>query len=359
MNEPQYISQVFIKNFQSHEETLFDLSPGVNVLVGDSDAGKSAVFRALVWLMTNKPQGDEFRSHWGGKTEVSICLQPGDVWIGKVRDNKGMYYWVNDDTPENRLKGAGNKTDPPDEVAELLNMGTTNFQAQQTLPFLLSLTPNAAGKFFTDAADLNVIDRAIKAANSKIWHANDGLKRAKAELDALETKAMGFAWLDEAELALNGLEREQSIIDNLNDRHDNLASLCDKIDATREEIDTKAPILKAEGEVVACVQLQQEIDQGDQRREALAQLTTKVDNTWQALQLQMRVLDAEDEIKTCLAMVTDINNLANQQSSIQVAKVRVTDVQRRLTQAEKEYETAHAEFDSKFPDVCPLCGARQ
>ena len=68
------IEKICIHNFQSHKVTVIELSPKVNTLQGNSDCGKSAVLRALHWLMFN-PAGDYFISDWArkGKTVSAPC----------------------------------------------------------------------------------------------------------------------------------------------------------------------------------------------------------------------------------------------------------------------------------------------
>ncbi|MCL6636233.1 MAG: ATP-binding protein, partial [Peptococcaceae bacterium] len=49
-----------MENFQSHRYTELVLAPTMTVLIGESDQGKSAVVRALRWLLYNRPQGADF-----------------------------------------------------------------------------------------------------------------------------------------------------------------------------------------------------------------------------------------------------------------------------------------------------------
>ena len=51
------IKKIIIDNFQSHEHTEIEFGPGLNVIVGPSDYGKSAVVRALRWVLYNEPRG--------------------------------------------------------------------------------------------------------------------------------------------------------------------------------------------------------------------------------------------------------------------------------------------------------------
>ena len=80
-----------IRNFQSHKKSILNLSKGVNVIVGKTDSGKSAIIRALRWLFTNTPSGDAFRSWDGGDTKVSATFYDMDKKITRIKGNKNAY----------------------------------------------------------------------------------------------------------------------------------------------------------------------------------------------------------------------------------------------------------------------------
>ena len=82
------IQSVHIQNFQSHKNSTLEFSPGVNIIVGTSDSGKTAIIRALRWVVWNRPSGDSLRSTWGGKTSVEICLDKGSVERSKDRSDR-------------------------------------------------------------------------------------------------------------------------------------------------------------------------------------------------------------------------------------------------------------------------------
>ena len=54
------IRRLVIDNFQSHEHTEVEFGSGLNVVVGPSDFGKSALVRALRWVLYNEPRGANF-----------------------------------------------------------------------------------------------------------------------------------------------------------------------------------------------------------------------------------------------------------------------------------------------------------
>ena len=54
------INTIQINDYQSHRKTELNLSPGINVIVGENDKGKSAILRALNWLVNNRPLGEGY-----------------------------------------------------------------------------------------------------------------------------------------------------------------------------------------------------------------------------------------------------------------------------------------------------------
>jgi exonuclease SbcC len=69
------IDSLSIQNFQSHEKTELEFDEGINIIIGQSDSGKSAILRALNWVVNNKPNGEAFKSNWGGDTKVKIIIE--------------------------------------------------------------------------------------------------------------------------------------------------------------------------------------------------------------------------------------------------------------------------------------------
>ncbi|WP_035425703.1 AAA family ATPase, partial [Halalkalibacterium ligniniphilum] len=54
------INTVRLENFQSHLDTSIDFSTGLNVIVGQSDSGKTSILRAIRWVLYNQPRGTDF-----------------------------------------------------------------------------------------------------------------------------------------------------------------------------------------------------------------------------------------------------------------------------------------------------------
>lgn len=70
------ITQIVLDHYRTHERTTLKLHPGVNVLVGESDSGKSNVVRAVAALLENEP-ADRFIKH-GAKAGAVAIVRGGE-----------------------------------------------------------------------------------------------------------------------------------------------------------------------------------------------------------------------------------------------------------------------------------------
>src|SRR5437016_5078678 len=132
------LEYVDIRNFQIHKSFEVELDPRITVLVGDNDSGKSALVRALQWLMLNSIRGDSCIS-WDAKG-CFLGLAVDGHWLCRRRGPGTNYYRLDGEI----INVPG--TSVPDPVARLLNVGPGNFQGQLDPLFWFSLTAGQIGR---------------------------------------------------------------------------------------------------------------------------------------------------------------------------------------------------------------------
>ena len=131
------IESITITNFQAHKKFTLELDPKITVVTGKSDAGKSAIYRALRWLCTNRPSGNEF-IRWGTDgTRVKLRVD-GRTIIRKR--GKGNSYSLDKDSYE------AFGSDVPEDIAKLLNLSEVSFQGQFDGPFWFDKTPGEVSR---------------------------------------------------------------------------------------------------------------------------------------------------------------------------------------------------------------------
>lgn len=155
------MKRIELKNFQCHKDLELILEPGVNVMVGPSDTGKSSVYRALYWMAFNRPSGDSFLRH--GAKEVSVTVESEEHSVVRKKSKTVNEYEVDGQVQ----KAIG--TDVPGPVNQVLNLQPINFQGQHDAPFLLSETAGEVGRMLNRMVDLEEIDRTLAGLNRRQW----------------------------------------------------------------------------------------------------------------------------------------------------------------------------------------------
>ena len=142
---------------QSHKDTLVEFDPGVNYIIGRSRQGKTAILRALVKVIQNRPiQGIERWVHKHNpknisKAEVTTTDDHSVTWEGTIPQR----YIVDGE----ELSGFGQGV--PQAVTDALRLGELNIAGQHDRPFLLFDTPGEVARTLNRVVRLDVIDRVL------------------------------------------------------------------------------------------------------------------------------------------------------------------------------------------------------
>lgn len=85
--------KVTLKNFQSITEGTFEFGPGITLITGPTNSGKTAVFRALTSLLTNPAEASTFINY--NSSELSVKMELEDESIEFHRDQGKAWYMIN------------------------------------------------------------------------------------------------------------------------------------------------------------------------------------------------------------------------------------------------------------------------
>ncbi len=209
------LTYISLENFQSHKHTVIDgLSSGINCIIGESQTGKSAIYRALYWLYFNDYSGraDNFIRKGASRCSVKVGLDSGHT-IERVKGASVNDYIVTyPDGTEQRFTNVAASV--PDVVIELLQIGNyvapgdkkiapINFSQQGEPSFLLYESgPNRARMLNTFTG----VDKLDLCVRELITSSRDYGRQARAtteELSALEEDIANYDYLTEMESALS------------------------------------------------------------------------------------------------------------------------------------------------------------
>lgn len=305
------IQEVTIEGYQSHTNSTFRLSPGLTVITGPSDAGKTAIIRALRWFAFNEPTGEAFlhtiRNPDGSVKEavdqvkVSVTFDNG-ITITKTR-RKGKTTYTHSAFPT-----AWEKAEIPPEIKETLGLvkqqygdfeTCLNFAFQLDAPFMLSESASVGAKVLGKLAGTEIVDKSISEVNKKTHQTRSDISYADKQIGEIDVSLTEYFDLDRfdaelkvAEAAFTKLKEDQS-------RHVTLTALMNSYQLnTEQRIKYYDEVERLAGVVVASVSLG--IAEREQaKKEKLEDLNM---GFWKAVQDQNEPLRVTDTVRRLVVL---------------------------------------------------------
>lgn len=348
------ISKVEIENFQSHEKTVMEFDPGVNVLIGKSDRGKSSVFRAINWVISNRPLGDSFRSEWGGDTRVVLFTSEGNKverLRSIVKSVSRNEYILNDQI----LKAFG--AEVPEEVRNILQIDAFNIQAQMDAPFLLSNTPGEAAKLLNKAASIDDIDQTVAGIKNALQKIDADTKYKERQLEKYQQDIKLYDNLPEIELvieAVEGLEKEA----------EGLVRGQAALNRVKKEIERVELKLEEGKDVPVLLDRVIAIEESYQTHQNQVNQYNRIYRINKQIKEIQKSLEQTEEVDRILELLTktdkDFSQMKKNQERYQLLKriqVNVQNVSNSILRLDKKISQLEQDYEKMMPETCPLCGA--
>lgn len=194
------LEKLRIRGFQAHDDLTVEFDPAITTIQGPTDAGKSAILRALRWLAFNRPAGDAFRRARADRTAVDLRV---DGKIISRRKGSGKNIYKQD---KKVFAAMGNRV--PEEIAAVLNLGDLNFAGQFDPPFWLADSPGEVSRQLNAIIDLGVIDDTLSAVAARLRRAGAAVDVSRERLAAARAERKELAWVPGFVDKLGSLERQ-------------------------------------------------------------------------------------------------------------------------------------------------------
>lgn len=271
------IQALRIRGFESHVDTHIQLGPGLNVITGPSDSGKTAIIRALRWLALGEPSGEAYVNQTVGEAEVTAELDDG-VTVSKLR-RKGKTSYSISTVPE-----PFEKAEVPEEVKQALGIKKSkfgefepalNFAFQLDAPFLISETESAGAKILGKLAGTEVVDMAIKSVAKETHAARKLHSLAVKEIERSSGDLLQYADLDSQKERLDACEVMVEKIDQMNERLKKLKDLAHRYDLGMQHLTQHNMRLQELDSVPVVENALHELEKAQQRLERLQGLYGK------------------------------------------------------------------------------------
>jgi hypothetical protein len=351
------IEAIEIQGIQCYtERTKIMLHPGVNVFLGESDAGKSALaIRALYWVSHNAGLGAGSLDPKLAMVRLHVKNEDGArAIVERVRTKAENYYRVKHNG-EWSEKYKNLKSGIPQEVQNALGLTDLNYHHQFESQFLMTCNGGERARALNDIVALQVIDSSASAANSDVLGIDADLKKAGAELDALETSLKSYAYLDEAEGRLVALEQFEAQINAKKRKSDSIFSLVVSIKGLEKEIEQYNALPEIEEKLKDLEEDFRQYQKQQAKRNQLSMLLTGIKKSEEQLEAVVDSFAVDDQLNVlenrCEALWAKQADSAALAAIIDSAKVN----EKRLSDIEARIVKDESRFKALMPDVCPLC----
>ena len=351
------LNNVKIENIQSHKNTFLEFSPGVNVLVGLSDGGKSAVLRAIRWAIKNRPQRNSFLSHWGGNSLVSIENDTCKVTRIRTKDDNGYILQVSKDKSDIDFKAIG--TEVPEEVQKALNFDDINIQQQLDHPFLIDATPGEVAKHFNKVARLDVISSSTKVANEWVSRIDQEIKSKKRQLEENQEKIKQYDYINEMEGMIVVLENMDEQLTRMILRETKIMNLVESIKDTEREIKQQVEATSAEGLVVGILALIKDKKRKEDSLNELKGTLGLIQIDEEEIQRKNNIVKIGPMVNNVLKQIDDKKELEQKESKFYTLVDNIKTMERIIDEDKMNLKKLEDKFQKEFPNTCPLCGKVQ
>jgi exonuclease SbcC len=348
---------LIVDDFQSHKSTEIEFVPGVNVICGMSQSGKTALFRALNLVVNNRPSGDRFVRHGAEVACVSVIGKANNqvFSVTRTKGEKKNTYEVAVGVEEAEFKAFGASV--PDKISELFNLTDVNIQDQLSPYFLVLDSPGQISQYIRNIAKFDEIDEIVSLLSGKI-RTKTGLISGKETSLKSEKTSLSLLLeidLDIIEKNLKAYERLQQKDSVLSLEIQDLSSLINSLSRVEEEFDivSKIDLPLLEKKCSECSSLQAS---NVSLRHIVDDLTKIVGGLESIDEIQIDI--SEDIFERKDALVVDYNFLTTECDDLEELIVYISSVNTCIENTDNMLEVEEKERIVLLSLIteCPSCG---
>lgn len=239
-----YIKSMEIKNFQSHKDSKIEFDRGLNVIIGKSDSGKTAILRAIKWVFYNDPPPSSLIRVGEKEMSVKLVFNTG-VIVTRLWSSKENKYILVKSSGEEIILEKFNRTVPFEIIQELqiqkIELGASvkneiNIAEQLDGPFLLNESSSTRASSIGRLIGVNYIDDALRDVIKDNKNIAKTFKELDVEKEKIENELNEFKSLDLEIERLNKIKNLRQSVRSKEERLDYLKDLFDKYNNIQYEI---------------------------------------------------------------------------------------------------------------------------
>lgn len=351
-----YLEQIKFRNFLCYTNATFNFHPGVNMIIGPSDHGKSALMDGILKLFENRPMGDEFQTWHTNNTMIGMKL--GGFMIKYKKKKTAMYQMKDLATGKITPFNAVGRT-VPDQITKLINMDRKiNIQKQleKKAPiFLLSESPGDVAKFLNGVAGISLIDTTLDAGKKDLKKSVNTKTQIDKQIALKEKELLKFNKLDELKQLVIHAEKLEKRITNFKETIDKYNRRLARINNKEIMLEIIKEKLKVSPLFDEAFELAVQTEKDTERLETFQDTLEEIEEKEKELVACRERYKIKPLVKRSLALTMIIDEYRNDIKALYKIMKDINDNNEQRKIVKKDLRIKKAAFKKAFPDICPLC----
>lgn len=361
------IKSITIKNFESHEDTTIHFGSGLNLLVGESNSGKSSIIRSAAAVVNNQWSKEMVRN---GYNTCKVRMETERGWVECERGEKVNVWKCFDGKNIQEYKKVG--TTVPEQVTEILGMGERdrgdvkelpNFMFQLEKHYMLSevdgkkATSNLVARMMDNAIGLGGMEDLIKDLSSDLLKDKKWLTEKTNEITELKSQILDeIIFNDYKKLVDEITKNEEKFVKNesvlnqavaKNEEYKKYRDSLEKYKNTKNISDELNELEKMFARLTILQNTIKLIEKKNQIEEKISKISSYSD--WEEIDLIVdKIASKSKEIKKAQEILSDARK---KWKKIKELSTIINEDSKKSVILEKELENIKKEMG-----VCPLCG---
>lgn len=347
------IKSLELINVMSHQNSVLEFSPFVNMIIGKSGKGKSALIHGLTWPITNRPLGDDLMAWDCDSSSSTVILDDSTI---SIQRNNSNFYIINDDD-DHPLKGFGAQL--PEEVSTIFNIDQkTNIQRQleESPIFLLSESPGEVAKFFNRVAGLDLIDRTIANGKTDIRRTSNHQLNKAQQIKQKQQELEKYEWVDRLyPKVIKACKIEQKTNENRQLIKKTKTSL-EVMEKRIEQIEKMKSFLSVKPKLKKAHKLVKSLNDQKEGLKKIKKLSNSVSQLQKEIDQLGSVLDIKFVVKRTRSVYDKLHQSKKKKRYFLDQTNIINKTINKITELQTEKEIIMDKLKDQMPDICPLCG---
>jgi DNA repair exonuclease SbcCD ATPase subunit len=343
------IKQIKLQNFGNHKELIVNLTDGLNIITGETGAGKSTIFRALALVINNHPL-NATKIFNSPNYRITVTTDKFKI----IRKPKEYILFMNGH--KQSFNAFGTKVPPP--IKNLFNLKPINWQRQLNKHFLIFDSPGNVAKYINDLSGTEHYEKIIDDLKKKTGKLNSDKKvqilmkqEAKQEMDKLKG-------VPEIKEKLGKLNKRKNKYDKRIKMVEELKRIIDKIISIS---DIKITLEKIQEIEKLAISLLEKISKGIEKSKLLKNLRGTIVKLKELNNLDLEkynpsIHKLEELLSVNSEVITRLDHLQGLREtlkSINENKKTMGDLQKEISSLEKEHKNLLNTLK-----ICPTCNQK-